>query len=172
MEKTISIRRATPDDVPAVLELFDDCIAWFTEIGNTEQWGTEPWSSQDRQVSRVEEACALPESWVAVADTGTVSGFIALGDAMPYVPVAERPELYVRVLIASRDPNIRGIGRQLMGFADERAIALGVTDLRLDCFGGGTGALVKYYESCGYERAGTFDDGGWPGQILTRSLAR
>lgn len=45
------------------------------------------------------------------------------------------------------------------------------TEPRLDCFGGGTGALVRYYESCGYQRAGSFDDGGWPGQILTRSLA-
>lgn len=172
MQTTPTMRRATIDDAAAVLELFDGAIAWFAEIGNTEQWGTEPWSTQERQIARVKEACALPEAWVAVDGSGAVRGFIALGDAMPYVPAAPHPELYVRVLIASREPRVRGVGRALMALADERALEMGITELRLDCFGGGTGALVRYYESCGYERTSTFDEGGWPGQVLVRSLAR
>ena len=51
-----------------------------------------------------------------------------------------------------------------------RARAAGVQRLRVDCYGGGTGALVRFYESCGYERLSTFDVDGWPGQLLGRNL--
>ncbi|GAA1320590.1 GNAT family N-acetyltransferase [Leucobacter albus] len=172
MNATAAIRRATPNDATAVLALFDAAIAWFTEIGNTEQWGSEPWSTQERQVARIAEACDSPDSWVHITERGEVNGFLVLGDAMPYVPAPEQPELYVRVLIASRAPHARGVGRRLMAFADDRALADGVTELRVDCYRGGSGALVRYYESCGYERTSVFDDGGWPGQVLARSLAR
>lgn len=108
MDRTMLIRRAGPADVPAVLRLFDECIAWFVEIGNTGQWGSEPWSTQDRQVSRVTEACACA-----------------------------------------------GCHRTPGGLLWR-----------------GSGALVRYSESCGYTRVGTFDEDGWPGQLLARSLGR
>lgn len=167
-----SIRRARATDAPAILRIFDEVIAWFVEIGNEEQWGSEPWSTQDRQIARVTEACELPEAWVAVDQHDEVLGFIALGSAMPYVPKVNHEELYVRVLIASRAQAARGVGRRLMELADERALAAGISELRLDCFAGGSGGLVRFYESCGYERDTGFTDDGWPGQILVRSLTQ
>ena len=68
-----------------------------------------------------------PGAWVAETVQGEVRAFLALGDAMPYVPAAVEPELYVRVLIASRDPRVRGIGRRLMAFADEQARVIAAT---------------------------------------------
>ncbi|PRB10384.1 GNAT family N-acetyltransferase [Microbacterium sp. MYb72] len=165
-----TIRRATPADVPEVLRLFDEIIAWFVSIGNEGQWGVEPWSTQDRQIARVTEACALPGAWIAEHPDVGVIGVLVLGDAMDYVPAAEEPELYVRLLLASRDPRARGTGRRLLAFADDEARAAGVDRLRVDCYGGGTGALVEFYESCGYERISTFDEDDWPGQLLGRRL--
>jgi GNAT superfamily N-acetyltransferase len=164
------IRRASAHDVPAVLEIFDDVIAWFVSIGNEGQWGSEPWSTQPRRIALVTEACALPDAWVAADQDGRVLGALILGESMPYVPPATAPEIYVRVLVASRDARARGVGRRLMAFADERARAAGVGRLRVDCYGGGTGALVRFYESCGYERISTFDVEGWPGQLLGRRV--
>lgn len=164
------IRRATEQDVPAVLALFDEVIAWFVETGNQGQWGTEPWSAQSHQAARIREACALPGVWVAEDQTGHVQGALILGEALPYVAPAREPEVYVRVLISSRDPQVRGLGRGLLGFADDQARRAGVQQLRVDCYGGGTGALVRFYESCGYERLATFQVEDWPGQLLGRRL--
>ncbi|MDR6867406.1 GNAT superfamily N-acetyltransferase [Microbacterium resistens] len=112
----------------------------------------------------------MPEAWVAVHHDVGVCGALVLGEAMPYVPQADRPELYVRLLISSRDSRARGVGRRLLRFADSRARSAGIGRLRLDCYAGGTGALVRFYESCGYVRSEAFDEEGWPGQVLTRSL--
>lgn len=166
----LNIRRAGVADAPAVLGLFDEVIEWFMAIGNPQQWGTEAWSSIPRRIIQVTDACALPGAWVAQDEQGRVRAFLALGEAMPYVPAATGPELYVRVLIASRDARVRGIGRRLMTFADEQARAAGVDDLRVDCYGGGSGELVRFYESCGYTRLSTFNVDGWPGQVLGRRL--
>lgn len=164
------IRRASVADASAVLRVFDEVIAWFFAMGNDGQWGTEPWSASPQRVARVSEACAMPGAWVVEEPGGRVRAALVLGESMPYVPAATEPEVYVRLLIAARDEGVRGVGRRLMAFADDRARAMGVNRLRVDCYGGGSGALVRFYESCGYERISTFEVDGWPGQLLGRSL--
>lgn len=164
------IRRASAADAPAVLAIFDEVVAWFMTIGNEQQWGVEPWSSQPHQQARVTEACTLPGAWVVEDTKGTILAALVLGDAMPYVPPASEPELYVRLLIASRNPKARGVGKRLLAFADDQARFAHVNRLRVDCYGGGSGALIRFYESCGYKRLSTFDVEGWPGQLLGRTL--
>ncbi|MCM2377542.1 MULTISPECIES: GNAT family N-acetyltransferase [Pseudomonas fluorescens group] len=166
----VMIRRASVADASAVLQVFDEVIAWFVSMGNHGQWGTEPWSASPRRVAQVTDACAMPGAWVVEARGGQILAALVLGEPMAYVPAATEPEVYVRLLIAARDQRVRGIGRRLMAFADDRARAAGVRRLRVDCYGGGTGDLVRFYESCGYERISTFDLEGWPGQLLGRSL--
>ncbi len=170
LQATMNIRRTTAADAPSVLKLFDEAINWFVSFGNEDQWGTVPWSTQKRQISRVTETCALPDSWAAELPELGLCGFLALGDPGPEIPTPDQPEIYVRVLIASRDVRARGIGRRLLEFAEERARTEGVGQLRVDCYRGGTGALVAFYESCGYQRTAEFDVDGWPGQLLTRTL--
>ncbi|WP_217896002.1 GNAT family N-acetyltransferase [Leucobacter sp. 7(1)] len=170
----IQIRRATERDVGAVLGLFDSAIAWFVRIGNTAQWGTQPASDQQKWIARAAVWCASPDTWVAELPGVGVCGAIVLGEAMEYVPPAVVPELYVRVLIGSRDPRAAGVGRELLAFAEVRAQSEGVSQLRVDCYAGASGDLVRYYERCGYVRADTFSvaqpSGPWPGQVLTRTL--
>lgn len=89
---------------------------------------------------------------------------------MPYVTPATEPELYVRLLVASRDTAARGVGRRLLAFADDQARLAGVQRLRVDCYGGDSGALIRFYESCGYKRLSPFALEGWPGQLLERRL--
>lgn len=166
----IGIRRASAGDAPAVLRMADGVIEWFVSIGNVGQWGTEPWSTSPRRIERITEALSLPDAWVAEHPDAGIVGVLVVGDAMEYAPAATEPEVYVRLLLASRDERARGIGRRLMAFADDRARAAGVARLRVDCYGGGSGDLVRFYESCGYDRIQTFDVDGWPGQLLGRTL--
>ena len=54
---------------------------------------------------------------------------------------------------------------------DELQRLTGVSLLRVDCYAGGDGKLVRYYESNGFTRTEAFtgtDD--WPGQILARRV--
>lgn len=170
----LPLRRAAPEDAAAVLRLFDDAIAWFVSIGNAGQWGTEPVSGKPRWEERAAGWCGGDDSWVIEHPDLGVCGLIALGEAVDYVPAAVEPELYVEVLIGSRDPRTKGVGRRLLAFADERASATGVDLLRVDCYAGGSGDLVRFYEACGYTRAQTFAVGeepnAWPGQVLEKRL--
>jgi hypothetical protein len=81
---TLTIRRASAADAPAVLALFDEVIEWFVSIGNVQQWGSEPWSTMPRRITQVTDACALPGAWVAQNEQGEVRAFLALGESMPY----------------------------------------------------------------------------------------
>ncbi|MGO2128445.1 MAG: hypothetical protein ACTH4U_06880 [Pseudoalteromonas prydzensis] len=101
------IRRATVLDTPAVVKVFDEVMAWFVEMGNEGQWGSEPWSASQRRIQLLEEACALPEAWVAEDGRGHLLGVLVLGEAQPYVSHATEPEIYVRVLADSRDEGAR-----------------------------------------------------------------
>lgn len=171
----LTLRRAVPSDAPAVLRLFDEAIAWFVSIGNTKQWGTEPASEQPRWQARAEAWCAADsDTWIAEHPELGVCGALVLGDAVEYVSAATEPELYVRVLIGSRDPRLKGIGRHLLGVTDELAAAKGVDVIRVDCYAGGTGDLIGFYEACGYVRTESFTVGdgpdAWPGQVLSRRL--
>ncbi len=64
----LTIRRADARDVAAVLRLFDEAVAWFARIGNEAQWGTEPWSAQERRVAQIYESCGYVRSGVFDVD--------------------------------------------------------------------------------------------------------
>ncbi len=76
----LRIRAGSADDAPALLQLFDDAVAWLVARGQTGQWGTEPFSKQPRQVARAEVWAASGGLWLAVHQGGTLAGGIVLGE--------------------------------------------------------------------------------------------
>ncbi len=87
-----------------------------------------------------------------------------------YAPPVQERELYVHFLVASRDYAGRGIGRQLLDFAREQARQRGIQLVRVDCWAGGDGALVRYYMSAGFARTTEFTLGEWQGQVFEQRL--
>lgn len=166
-----AIRAAVPEDRDSVLQLFDQAIVWFQAIGNTKQWGTEPFSTQPKQIERVESWLREPGTWMAELPNFGVVGALVLGEKYDHIPAAAEDELYVRLLLGSRLPAAKGVGRALLQFADVEAVRLGGTYLRVDCYNGGDGRLPQFYESCGYQRTEVFQVGEWPGQVLERRLS-
>lgn len=158
------------DDVASVLALMDQATEWLVSIGRTDQWGSEPHSTNPRRIAQIEGFVRGGGLWIAERG-GAVAGALSVGEALPYVPAAEEPELYVQLLISGRSPSCRGAGASLLAHARELATARGIALLRLDCFAGGEGALVRYYEKQGFSRGPVFSveqpNGEWPGQILT-----
>jgi GNAT superfamily N-acetyltransferase len=160
------IRAGDTRDLPAVMAMFDEAVAWMVAHGNTQQWGTEPWSGDPVRLRRVTEMIDVGELWIAEVDGVPAGLLLTTPEPTKYVePVAE-PELYVSLLLTSRRYAGRKIGAQLLAKARADAEAKGVSLLRVDCYAGGTGELVRYYERNGFVRAGTFTVGEWPGQIL------
>ncbi|WP_241833219.1 GNAT family N-acetyltransferase [Streptomyces caatingaensis] len=64
----------------------------------------------------------------------------------------------------------RGIGCALLAHAAEETRRLGVDLLRVDCYAGGGGRLVAYYEGQGFVPVRRFTVGDWPGRLLERRV--
>jgi GNAT superfamily N-acetyltransferase len=167
------IRPGTVDDAGAVLAVLDAAVRWMVARGNTDQWGTRPLSSLPRYVALAPEWAASGGLYVATAGA-TVVAALVVGDAPDTVPAPAGPELYIRLLVTDHSPAARGAGARLLDRAREEARARGAGLLRVDCYAGNDGELVRYYERQGFTRTATFTvdrpEGPWPGQILEQRL--
>ncbi|QUQ68204.1 GNAT family N-acetyltransferase [Kutzneria sp. CA-103260] len=162
------LRRAVREDAPAVLGLFDEAVRWLTNKGRTEQWGTGPFSTNPKQVARVESWLA-DEAWLA--ETGDrAAGFVAFGTPHAYVPPSDVPELYVSGLVGGRFPRARGAGRMLLEHARARAVEEGVERVRLDCYADEDRVLVDFYRSAGFTATDELVVAGKPVQVLELRL--
>jgi RimJ/RimL family protein N-acetyltransferase/GNAT superfamily N-acetyltransferase len=163
------IRAGSLSDAPLVVGLFDGAIRWMIDHDLADQWGRQPFSTDPRR-------CAAVTRWISdghllVAEhEGLPVATMVLGDAPTYAPPARGPELYVVALVAARTASARGAGRALLAEAERVAAARGVPVLRLDCFAGNGGALVRYYEGVGFTATEQFRVGDWPGQVLQRPV--
>ncbi|GIJ77634.1 Acetyltransferase (GNAT) family protein [Micromonospora phaseoli] len=168
------LRPGGPPDAPAVLRLLDDATAWLVARGRTGQWGTEPASTDQRRVAQVDAWVTSGGLWLAQAGELPV-GALVVGAATGYVPPATEPELYVNLLVTDRASAGNGIGGRLLAHAADLARKRGLRLLRVDCYAGDDGALVRWYERQGFTATEPFtvERPGrppWPGQVLARRL--
>ncbi|GIJ84887.1 hypothetical protein Asppvi_003738 [Aspergillus pseudoviridinutans] len=192
----ITIVQGTVDAVPAVLHLLDTAIKWLVSRDRIGQWGTAPFSENPQRVERLREFVTTGLGlWLAIKVTddtpmlgqdgrsninlqtmngeapGIIVGALAIGDRMPYVPPVSEPELYVRLLVTDRRWAGNKIGKRLLEHARGLANRAGVSLLRVDCYAGGDGKLIQYYESQGFKRSESLNlEGDWPCQVLAQRL--
>lgn len=168
----IRIRRGGPADAPAILDLLDGAVAWMNARGNTEQWGTVPYSRIPGAPERVDHYTTDCLPYVAELDGVPVGALVLDTGPSPKMPIAPagEPERYVRLLVSDRGRAGLGIGSVLLEHAAEETRRAGVDLLRVDCWAGGGGELVAYYERNGFSRTDPFLTGTWPGQVLERRV--
>ena len=95
------------------------------------------------------------------------------GDLRPsaqHIPPVDEPEVYIDLLITAREFTGRGVGAFLLTEARAEARRRGRSLVRVDCWAGGDGALVRYYRGQGFTPTVTFEVDGWPGQVLEDRL--
>ncbi|MEU8256555.1 GNAT family N-acetyltransferase [Micromonospora inaquosa] len=168
----IRIRRGGPADASAVLTMLDSAVAWMNDRGNTEQWGTTPFSAQPARVQQVDRYLTENLPFLAEVD-GTPAAAMVLGSGPdPRAPIApaDEPERYVRLLVSDRRFAGRHLGSALLAHAVEETRRAGVRLLRVDCWAGGGGKLVAFYERQGFTSTETFRAGSWPGQVLAQRV--
>ncbi|MDN0197304.1 GNAT family N-acetyltransferase [Streptomyces sp. S.PNR 29] len=168
----IRIRPGSPADAPVILEMLDSAVAWMNERGNTEQWGTTPYSQRPGGVERVERYTTENAPYIAESDGMPVGALVLDSGPSPQLPIAPagEPERYVRLLVSDRRYAGLGIGAALLAHAAEETRRAGVELLRVDCWAGGGGALVAYYERNGFTPTHRFLSGSWPGQVLAQRV--
>ncbi|PRX66063.1 acetyltransferase (GNAT) family protein [Nonomuraea fuscirosea] len=163
------IRPGRDGDVATVLAMFDSAVTWLSAHGRTGQWGERPFTGDERRTEQVASWLAGGGMRIAERD-GRPAGCISVGPAHGYVTPAAEPELYVQALVTDRGHAGHGVGRALLQWAFGEARERGVGLVRVDCYAGGDGRLVAYYESCGFTRSAPFTVGEWPGMLLHRHV--
>ncbi|GLA26728.1 hypothetical protein AnigIFM63326_003896 [Aspergillus niger] len=162
----ITIIQGTLDAVPAVSDLLDTAVQWLVSHNRAGQWEAAPFSENSDRVEQFREFATTGHGlWLAVKGTGPmpgeapmdIVGAFALGDRSPYVSPVSEPELY--------------IGRRLLDHARDLARKAGVSLLRVDCYAGGDGKLVRYYEFQGFQKPEDLNrKHEWPYQVLVQRL--
>ncbi|WP_443056776.1 GNAT family N-acetyltransferase [Streptomyces sp. NBC_00667] len=168
----MAIRPGTPADAPAILGMLDSAVAWMNARGNTEQWGTAPYSQRPGGPERVERYTTENLPFVAEWDGAPAGALVLDSGPSPQLPVAAagEPERYVRLLVCDRRYAGLGIGAALLARAVEETRRAGARLLRVDCWAGGGGELVAYYERNGFTPTDRFRSGTWPGRVLARRV--
>ena len=143
-------RTGSIEGTDSVMALLDANVAWLVERGRSAQWGSEPWSGAPRLVEFVRDLLSSGVVTIAEMDGEVVGTSVVTDHPMPYVPAADEPERYLKLLIAT--PAYRGhkIGHRLIERARELTVSDGVNLLRVDCWAGGDRRLVSYYMSEGF----------------------
>jgi GNAT superfamily N-acetyltransferase len=159
------IRVGRDADLPAWLDLFDAAVGWLVATGRHGQWGSRPLSEAPAFQERVRGW--LRAGGARVAEIGDrLVGAVQLGPAPAYAPAADRPEIYVEGLVVDRSEAGSGIGAALLRAAVDEARLAGLQQVRLDCWAGGDGGLVRYYDRLGFVRDRRIEVGAWTGQVL------
>jgi GNAT superfamily N-acetyltransferase len=175
------IRPGGPEDIAAVLGLGDEAVKWMNARGNTQQWGTAPWTGNQGREAAVRDQAHGGGMRIAEDQDGPVLGATVLGALVitgippAYVPAVAERELYVNLLLVSRRHSGQGVGAALIGRAKQEAAARGIGLIRVDCWAGEDGSLVRAYERYGFSRVREFTvglpAGEWPGMLLAMRLA-
>ncbi|MEU6143105.1 GNAT family N-acetyltransferase [Streptomyces sp. NPDC047081] len=170
----ISIREGGPDDIPVILGMLDSCVEWLVAQGRTGQWGSKPLSGFPRTVESVGRYMDEGTAYIAEAD-GVPAATLTLTDSpgayLSHLPPVGEPERYIHWLASDRRFKGHGIGSALLAHAAEQTRREGVSLLRVDCYAGDDGKLVRYYESNGFTRVQAFMvEEKWPGQLLERRV--
>ncbi|MFI6784559.1 GNAT family N-acetyltransferase [Micromonospora sp. NPDC050276] len=168
----IRIRRGGPADASAVLAMLDSAVLWMNARGNTEQWGTTPFSEKPGGPELVDRYMTKNLPYIAEFDGTPAAALVLDSGPDPRAPIAPagEPERYVRLLVSDRRFAGRNLGSALLAHAVEETRRAGVRLLRVDCWAGGGGELVAFYERHGFTPTDTFLSGSWPGQVLAQRV--
>jgi len=171
------IRPGGPDDVAAVLALGDEAVKWMNARGNTRQWGTAPWTGNQEREATIRDQAHGGGMLIAEDQDGKALGALVITEIpQPYVPPAADRELYINLLLVSRRHSGQGIGAALIERAKHETAARGIGLIRVDCWAGEDGSLVRVYEGYGFSRVQEFTvalpAGEWPGMLLAMRLGQ
>ncbi|MEW9532296.1 GNAT family N-acetyltransferase [Microbispora sp. NPDC049125] len=150
----LTLRRATPEDLPAVLALLAEAAHWLDALG------VRQWPAGGFPAHRIEPLIAEGVVYLLGGAGRPPAATVAVdGHADPeFWRPSDRPgdALYVHKLAVSRGYSGQGLGETLLDWAGLRAGAQGRRWLRLDC-SKDNARLQSYYSGAGFRHVRTVD---------------
>lgn len=151
MDNGVIIRRATEQDLPAMLEIYNDIILHTTAvydyephtIGMRKQW----WQAKQEQGFPV----------FAAEEEGRLLGFSSIGPFRAWAAYRYTVENSVYVAAHARG---KGIGKKLIPPLIEAAIASGMHTI-VAGIDASNEASIRLHEHFGFREVGTFRQVGW-----------
>lgn len=112
----VRVRRGGPADAPAVLDMLDAAVIWMNDRGNTEQWGTTPFSKKPGGIERVNRYLTEQLPYIAEVDGTPAAAMVLDSGPDPQAPIAPaaEPERFVRLLVSDRRFAGRHLGSALL----------------------------------------------------------
>ncbi|MDP4077855.1 GNAT family N-acetyltransferase [Acidovorax sp. A1169] len=159
MPAPLRIEQATLADVPAVVTLLQDVAQWLANAGRP-LWGAEEVGHE--RVLRQISAGAYFMVLAGEADGAQLAGVMRfeLDDPHYWPEIAPGTSAFVHKLAVRRAWAGQGVSTALLDFARERARALQLSHLRLDCVADRK-ALRTIYERFGFVLHSEVPKGNW-----------
>ena len=157
MTAVVTVRQATSDDVPAIVELRRERAAWLSSRGS-DQW-SDAGLDEATFTQRVSASVEGARVWVAVAE-GEVIGTIAIDHhANPglWTDTELNTSVMAHRMIVRTDMAGLGVGEILLQKADDVAKAEGRAWVRLDAWTNNE-KLHRLYEGYGFRHVRTVPD--------------
>jgi GNAT superfamily N-acetyltransferase len=175
--ETLVIMPAQKKDLPEILALFDEAVAWLVIRGIVDQWGTEPFSKYPSRWAQFQGWIDRGAMFVARRSdkhSDNIVGTLAVGAQAPWylTRYTEFPSsaFYLEAFTTSRSVTGQGIGRTLLQWAEQYTLQSGRSELWLDCWADNPD-LCRYYQKAGFVPRELFYVGEWHGQYFEKQLA-
>ena len=152
MDSNLRIALARPSDFDNYIGLLEEIAEWLESRG----LGQVRPGTYRQFADYFAASIAAEEVYLGLIDDKIAGSFRLVHDGGIVWPDADADALYLENLVVRRAWGGRGLGRQLVLWAERETLRLGKTSLRLDCFASNP-VLRRYYENAGYEECGEID---------------
>ncbi len=154
------VRRATPADMTAILDLINWSAKWLREYKNTDQWA-RPWPSESARDARVKRGIRDGRTWMVEDRQGALVGTVTYrekGNPKLWTRGELRePAVYVSRLIVAREHAGDHLGSAMLDWAGQRGRQQwGAASTRVDVWTTNYG-LHAYYLKNGFSHLRTLD---------------
>jgi len=160
---SVEIAQAISADIDDVLDILNEAARWLASCG-INQWRVDGFPRE-----LIADGVSRGEVYVARRDRRAVGTFTLQWRDELFWAGASQPAGYIHRIAVRRDA--RGLGLELLKFAERATAAAGRKLLRLDCFAGNS-ALCSYYERAGFVRVAEVEVDGRDDPTVPESTGR
>jgi GNAT superfamily N-acetyltransferase len=160
---SVEISLAVPADIDEVLDVLNEAARWLASRG-INQWRVDGFPRR-----LIADGISRGEVYVPRRDGRAVGTFTLQWSDELFWPRAAEAAGYIHRIAVRRDA--RGLGVELLKFAERVTAATGRKLLRLDCFAGNP-ALCSYYEGAGFVRVADVEVDGRDDPTVPGSTGR